>query len=194
MEEMKYLQPDARAGVPLRFIASILLVSLLAAPAVLATSAYERDGRLGPSAVVAGTFDDYHFSASAGQVITATATWDPSQGNLALSLRHVTSTLCAVTDVPCVSRQVAGVVEDQDLFLLCGAERQNGFILTGPAQTVTLVAPATGDYELTVTGGVIPSHLDYHLSLDVDAAAPSVTYHAGSIGAGSEGGAVCALT
>jgi hypothetical protein len=169
-----------------------LLLVLLSIPSLaLASGSYAADDTLGTSVIVAGDFQRYALHASQGDTISATLSWDASQGSAHLGIEPNHHTACSAVDIPCILDKDVdpGVVTA----LVCG-DRATTDVTRSPPVSLSYVAPEDGDYRVIADSGVIVDHLDYHLEIQLNGEAPAVTVEPRAfLGLGGTGGLGCSV-
>lgn len=144
---------------------ALLLASLLALPAALADAGawYDDSDTLTVSTPNLGDATYYRVFLQSGDTLRATLAWSPGQGSPYADVA-LNNSSCSITNLACL--------HDRLVNSRCDLSHYEA-VAAGTPIVVTARANFTTWYQVRVAGFLVPDHLDYHLHLQVNGAAPA---------------------
>lgn len=140
---------------------------LLVFPAAAAGAPYEHSSTIGVGAFAATAEKRYTVAAIEGEVIHVVLAWTDPDARLFVSAA-VPGTSCSLTDPLCIAQSASG-------HELCSTISQGPGLYASP-QVLTIVAPASGSYRVSVETFAVTERVAYTLSVAVgDGGAERVT-------------------
>lgn len=164
---------DGPGGVSIQKLISLGLAIVFAATLASASGPYTYSGAIDATFTgqVIVSAQDFAFTASPGQVITATLTWPDTLQDLDLKV-VAPGASCAILPVPeaeCIASGVPARVANA----LCPnrnpVTNANGF------ESLTFTVANGGVHKISVLAAIAPGTTEYMVTIAVDGAAPAVT-------------------